>query len=82
MANNKSTDSRATAEQILKGVGGDPASHTKPDDMIGAIVAVGYALLALHDEMRRTREQEKAESEGPTFKKYSALYTTEKSASK
>lgn len=80
MADKVSIDTRALAEQFLKRVGGDPASQTKPDDTVGAIVGVGYALLALHDEMRRVREQEKAEHEGPTFKKYSNLYTSKKTA--
>lgn len=52
---------RERAEHILREVGGMVAP---PDDtgVTGAIVGVGYALLAIHDELRTHREHEEQRS--------------------
>lgn len=70
MTEEKKTDNRAAAEEILQRIRGESESKTPPTETVGAIIAVGFALLAIHDELKRIREHETAE-DVPAYKKYS-----------
>jgi hypothetical protein len=47
--------SREQAEEILGKVGGMVSTGSDTDGVTGAVIGVGYALLAIHDELRAIR---------------------------
>jgi len=62
MENDEAKDAkghRETAETILQRVGESVSSGSDAGRHTGAIVGVGHALLAIHDELRAIREQQK-----------------------
>ena len=49
------SDHREEAERILNAIGGTMSAGTPAEDVAGAIVGAGFALLAIHDELQAIR---------------------------
>jgi hypothetical protein len=62
----KGIDNRQEAERVIGAIVGSTASGRESDSITGALIGIGYALLAIHDELRAARD--KPESKGPTPK--------------